>query len=105
MATVTAKGSIGAEVEFTIENAATFAFSDIFLELDLSNFKTYQNLDKITATKAYSDMYTLDIGGSVGVEISAVIGIEVEFMLYDTIGVSLTPAIEAKFEVTTFSHF
>jgi len=77
----------------------------MFIQLDLETHEASQNLDSLTATKAYSDMYTLDLAGELGLQISAVLGVEVEFMVYNTIGVALTPAIETKFNVAGEASF
>merc|ERR1719242_1297397 len=94
VATVSVSGSIAASAQFTLENVAAFTFSDMFVELDLKTHEVSQNLDALTATKTYSDMYTLDLAGELGLEIKSTLGVEVEFMLYNTIGVALTPPIE-----------
>jgi len=105
VATVSVTGEISASAQFTLENVAAFTFSDMFIQLDLETHEASQNLDSLTATKAYSDMYTLDLAGELGLQISAVLGVEVEFMVYNTIGVALTPAIETKFNVAGEASF
>lgn len=96
VARLSVSGEVAASGTFTIENVYHVSYSDMFIELDLINFQASQNLDSITATSAYSDMYTLLLTGSLGFSITAHIGVEVDFMLYETVGVSLAPAMELK---------
>jgi hypothetical protein len=90
-------GNVAAAGMFTIENVYHMSYSDMFIEFDLMNFATSENLDTITQTEAYSDMYTMLLSGELGFQLRAHIGVEVDFMLYETVGVSLTPAVSTKF--------
>merc|ERR1719454_2281307 len=94
VAKLSVTGEVAASGMFTRENAYHVSYSDMFIELDLMNFQASQNLDSITATTAYSDMYTMLLTGSLGFQVKAHIGVEVDFMLYETVGVSLAPPIE-----------
>jgi len=96
VARLSLSGEVAASGEFRIENVYHVSYNDMFIELDLINFQASQNLDSITATSSYSDMYTLLLTGSLGFSITAHIGVEVDFMLYETVGVSLAPAMELK---------
>merc|ERR1719336_2053365 len=89
-------GNIGASGMFTIENVYHESYNNMFMEFDLLSFATSDNLDDITVTSSYSDMYTLLLAGEIGFELKAHVGVEVDFMLFETVGVTLTPAVETK---------
>jgi len=105
VANLAISGNVGASGMFTIENVYHEQYSNMFIEFDLLNFATSQNLDDVTVRSSYSDMYTLLLSGELGFELRAHVGVEVDFMLYETVGVTLTPAVETKLSASGSAEY
>lgn len=98
VAYITASGELFGTGNIVYSASGTIGFFDeLWLDLDLATFKSVHNFDTITApTVNFEEGWEMNLEANVDLQLTAKVGVELSFSLYDVVEVNMLPMVVAR---------
>jgi len=98
VAYISASGELHGTGNIVYSARGTIGFSDdLWLELDLATFNAVQNFDTISApTVNFEEGWEMNLEANVDLQLTAKVGVELSFSLYDVVEVNMLPMVVAR---------